>query len=606
MNYEEALSFIHCTDWKGSQLGLERMCALMHRLGDPQEKLKFVHVAGTNGKGSACTLLASVLTVAGYRTGLYTSPHLVKINERMRIDGADMTDDDLICAAAAVKAAANEMEDAPTEFEIITAMAFWYFARQHCSIVVLEVGLGGRLDATNVIPVPEVAVIMNIGLEHTAELGNTLLKIAREKAGIIKAGGTVVTYPVSPETDELYDELCAARGAKRHGARFDLIREKEHSLSGQSFDWGEYRDVRIRLLGPYQLRNAVMAIETALTLREKGWNITDEALRCGLKNARWEARFELLSRTPCFIADGAHNPQCIEALTDALDACLPGEKVLFLTGMLADKDYREMAARLFPYAKGFVCLTPDSPRALPAEELAVLLRGMGAEAKACDSVEKGIALALTECREAPIVACGSLYMMGEVRVQFRDALKKYQRKTCIAARKVIPPELREAYDRAIVERIANSDLWRQAKTVMSYIAVRGEPSLAGLEALAAQQGKRLCYPYCVSASEMKALYPAGADAWTKGRFDIPEPIPERSEIIPPEEIDLVLCPCTAFDEECHRMGMGAGYYDRYLTKCKNAGAAAVAYETQRISELPAEPWDVPMQSVFTEKRIVKQ
>lgn len=201
MTYEEAMAFIHCTDWKGSSLGLERMRDLMFRLGNPQDTLKFVHVAGTNGKGSACTLLSRILTEAGYKTGLYTSPHLLRVNERMRINGVDIPDAALCSAAEIVKQAVNGMDDLPTEFEIITAMAFWYFAQQACDVVVLETGLGGRLDATNVISVPEVAVIMNIGLEHTEVLGDTLEKIAQEKAGIIKPGGDAITYPVNSEVD---------------------------------------------------------------------------------------------------------------------------------------------------------------------------------------------------------------------------------------------------------------------------------------------------------------------------------------------------------------------------------------------------------------------
>ena len=201
MELEQALAFIHGTDWKGSRLGLERMRELMHRLGEAQDHLKFIHVAGTNGKGSTSTMLASILTAAGYKTGLYTSPHLVRVNERFRIDGSDIPDAALCRAAEAVKEASDGMADTPTEFEILTAMGFWYFAAEKCDVVVLEVGLGGRLDATNVIKPPEAAVITNIGLEHTAVLGRTLSGIAREKAGIIKPGTTAVTYPVDAAVD---------------------------------------------------------------------------------------------------------------------------------------------------------------------------------------------------------------------------------------------------------------------------------------------------------------------------------------------------------------------------------------------------------------------
>ena len=369
MELNEALAFIHATDWKGSRLGLERMRELMHRLGNPQDSLKFIHVAGTNGKGSTSTMLASILTAAGYKTGLYTSPHLVRVNERFRINGADIPDAALCRAAEAVKEAADGMSDAPTEFEILTAMGFRHFAAEKCDAVVLEVGLGGRLDATNVIPSPEAAVITNIGLEHTAILGHTLPEIAREKAGIIKPGTTAVTYPVNAAVDAVYREICAERGAVWRGAAFDTLQERAHSLAGQRFDYKDEKDLTLHLLGEHQLRNAALAIETVSVLREKGWNIPESALREGLSAARWEARFELLRADPPVIADGAHNPQCVEALAHSLDVYLPGRKVVFLLGVLADKDYETMLARLLPYGKEFICLTPDSPRALGADEL---------------------------------------------------------------------------------------------------------------------------------------------------------------------------------------------------------------------------------------------
>ena len=416
MELEETLAFIHGTDWKGSRLGLERMHELMHRLGEPQDSLKFIHVAGTNGKGSTSTMLASILAAAGYKTGLYTSPHLVRVNERFRINGSDIPDAALCRAAAAVKEASGGMADAPTEFEILTAMGFWYFAAEKCDAVVLEVGLGGRLDATNVIAAPEAAVITNIGLEHTAILGHTLPEIAREKAGIIKPGTTAVTYPVNGDVDAVYREICAARGAAWRPVRFDALRERVHSLAGQRFDYKEEKDLTLHLLGEHQLHNAALAIETIGVLREKGWSIPESALREGLSAARWEARFELLHSHPTVIADGAHNPQCVEALARSLDEYLPGQKVIFLVGVLADKDYEAMLARLLPYGKKFFCLTPDSPRALGADDLSAYLRGKGADAVSCATAEEGVRRAIEESGgETPVVACGSLYLMGEVR-----------------------------------------------------------------------------------------------------------------------------------------------------------------------------------------------
>ena len=374
-------------------------------------------------------MLSSILSEAGYKTGLYTSPHLVKVNERMRINGADITDEDLILAAEAVKEAVAGMEDAPTEFEVITAMAFWYYAREKCDIVVLEVGLGGRLDATNVIACPEAAVIVNLGLEHTDVLGDTLAKIAGEKAGVIKPGTAAVAYRSDDEALDVLKAVCAERDVPLRVARFDDIVPRSRSLLGQSFDWREYRNLTLGLPGEYQLFNAVTALETALVLRDRGWNIPDEAIRMGLANVRWEARFELLSADPLFLADGAHNPQCVQALADSLDSFLPGQKVVFLTGVLADKDYPWMLSLLMPRARSFVCLTPDSPRALSREDLAAYLTEHGQTAQACETAAEGILTALTVADGAPVVACGSLYMMGEIRHAFPKAKKKYLRRT---------------------------------------------------------------------------------------------------------------------------------------------------------------------------------
>lgn len=416
MELNDALAFIHGTDWKGSRLGLERMRELMHRLGDPQDSLKFIHVAGTNGKGSTSTMLAAILAAAGQKTGLYTSPHLVRVNERFRINGADISDAALCRAAEAVKEASDGMADAPTEFEILTAMAFWYFADARCDIVVLEVGLGGRLDATNVIAPPEAAVIANIGLDHTAIFGTTLPEIAREKAGIIKPGTTAVTYTVNDAVDAVYASVCAAQGAAWRPVRFERLRAREHSLAGQTFDYKAEKDLTLHLLGGHQLRNAALAIETVDVLREKGWSIPESALREGLVAARWEARFELLRTHPAVLADGAHNPQCVEALAHTLEEYLPGRRVLFLLGVLADKDYETMLARLLPFGEKFFCLTPDSPRALDADALCAYLRAKGADAVACTAAEDGVRRALAESRgETPVVACGSLYLMGEIR-----------------------------------------------------------------------------------------------------------------------------------------------------------------------------------------------
>ena len=416
MTYEEALAFMYKTNWKGSRLGLSRMRRLMQLLGNPQEHLKFIHVAGTNGKGSVCALLRAALTAAGYRTGMYISPHLVRDNERMTIDGMEISDEDLIAEAEHVKAASEQMEDAPTVFETITAMGLCYFARKKCDFVVLEVGLGGRIDATNVIPAPEVAVIMNIGLEHTEILGDTKALIAKEKAGIIKAGTCVVSYDNEPEVLEVLREECREKGASLRVADCAGLTVRQRALTGQIFDLGEDKNIKIQLLGEHQLRNAAVALMVLHALQEQGHDISDAAIREGLAAARWDARFEVLSDRPLVIADGAHNPQCVEALADCIRSFLPGQSIVFVMGVLADKDYPYMLELLIPFADLFVCLTPDSPRALAACELAAYLeREKGVRAIACETAPQALKTALSEAQGRPVVACGSLYLMGEIK-----------------------------------------------------------------------------------------------------------------------------------------------------------------------------------------------
>lgn len=592
MDAEEALSYLRYEVCGDSRLGLERTRELLARLGSPQERLRFVHVAGTNGKGSASAMLASVLERAGYRVGLYTSPHLTSYRERMRVDGADIPEEDLCALVEQVKPHADAMADKPTEFEVITAMALLYFAQRQCDIVVLEVGLGGRLDATNAIGAPEAAVIMNIGLEHTEILGDTLELIAGEKAGIVKPGCTVVTYPGTAGVEEVYRTICAQRGARWRRAEPEELTPLGEDLDGQRFLW-RGRELSIGLLGRHQLSNAAVVLETVEVLREKGWKISEDAVREGLAAARWPARLELLGRGPLFVLDGAHNPQCAQALADGIAELFPGRKIVFLAGVLADKDYGQIMDLMAPLARQFICLTPDSPRALPAAALRDHLLARGLEAQAYEDVGEGILAALTAAgAEGIVVAFGSLYLAGAVREEFRPAWRRWMRREKIGARDALPPEEREERSRRIVERILAWPEFQAAKTVMLYRAVRGEVRLDGLERAA--QGKRLVYPQCVE-KELRAVLPSGA--WKPGPFGIPEP---EGESVPPEEIDLVLCPCTAFDEGGGRLGMGGGYYDRFLPKCINAHVAAVAFEVQKVPRVPVEGWDRPVETVFTE------
>lgn len=415
MTLDEALRYIHEVCWKGTIPGLERIQALLDAMGNPERKCKFVHVTGTNGKGSTCAMVASILRKAGYKTGLYTSPYLIRFNERIQINGEQISDADICELTEYVKPFAESIFERPTEFEMVTAIGFEYFARHKCDIVVCEVGMGGEFDATNVIPAPEAAVICNIGLDHTEVLGNTLEKIAGAKAGIIKPGCDAVLYRERLSVEAVFEERCKALNAPLHKADFDSLHLLSHSLEGQVFDWERFHALRLPLLGEHQLHNAAVALTTARVLQKRGWKITDAQIREGIESVRWPGRFELMRKDPMFIIDGGHNPQCIEALVKNIRDYLPGRELTVLTGVLGDKDFHCMYRDVAQYAKEFITITPANPRALTAEKLADYLRQFGKPVTACDVVADGVRLAIEHAGKDGVVLCyGSLYMIGDI------------------------------------------------------------------------------------------------------------------------------------------------------------------------------------------------
>ena len=415
MTLDEALRYIHEVCWKGTIPGLERIQALLDAMGNPERKCKYVHVTGTNGKGSTCAMVASILRKAGYKTGLYTSPYLIRFNERIQINGEQISDADICELTEYVKPFAESIFERPTEFEMVTAIGFEYFARHKCDIVVCEVGMGGEFDATNVIPAPEAAVICNIGLDHTEVLGDTLEKIAGAKAGIIKPGCDAVLYRERPSVEAVFEERCKALNAPLHKADFDSLHLLSHSLEGQVFDWERFHALRLPLLGEHQLHNAAVALTTARVLQKRGWKITDEQIREGIESVRWPGRFELMRKDPMFIIDGGHNPQCIEALVKNIRDYLPGRELTVLTGVLGDKDFHCMYRDVAQYAKEFITITPANARALTAEKLADYLRQFGKPITACDVVADGVRLAIEHAGKDGVVLCyGSLYMIGDI------------------------------------------------------------------------------------------------------------------------------------------------------------------------------------------------
>ncbi len=411
MTYEEALAYIHGVNWTFCKPGLERIRTLCEALGNPQNSLQFIHVAGTNGKGSFCSMLSSVLRAAGYRTGLYTSPYIKVFNERMAIDGEMISKEELATLTAYVKPIADEMVDKPTEFELITAIAFEYFRRHACDVVVLEAGMGGRLDSTNIIREPLLSVITGIALDHTAFLGDTVEKIAAEKAGIIKDGRPVLYGGEDRAAGAVIRATAAERGSAYHTVNYDALICERMMLDGTRLHFEAHRDVTISLLGLYQPKNAAVVLSAVDILRETGLLISEDAVKVGLAAAAWPARFEILSHEPLVIFDGAHNAQGIDAAVASIKHYFPQQKLYVMTGVLRDKDYHAIARRLSEVTSRAFVMTPDNPRALPAEDYASLLSSLGVAAVAYPTVRK----AYETAREAaardgvPLICLGSLY-----------------------------------------------------------------------------------------------------------------------------------------------------------------------------------------------------
>ena len=597
MTAEEAIAYIENYTWSTTRLGLERTRTLLRALGDPQKELKFIHVAGSNGKGSTCAMLEAVLRAAGYRTGLYISPYIQDFCERIQINGVNIPGEDLARITERVRCIADAMEDHPSQFELVTAIAMQYYREQHCDLVVLEVGMGGALDSTNAIDAPEVAVITNLGLEHTEYLGDTLEKIAEAKGGIIKPGCACVCYDSAPEAVSTIRRICDGNAVPCHIASEADLQPVSHSLDGQRFLW-KGQAYTLSLLGPHQLRNAGVVLEVLNALRARGWEIPEEAVKAGLSAVRWPARFEVLWRDPLFVLDGGHNPQCAEALARNLEDYLPDTPLTILIGVLADKDYRQMLSFLLPHARSFVCITPESPRALPAEKLVTVIAGMGGEAQCAGSMEDGIRLAME--KGMPVLAFGSLYSAGHIRTAFPRIMKALQRKLVLQRRDALPAGEHRKASRRICEKIIALPQYADAGSIFLFRAFRSELDLSAVAEQAERDGKIVLYPYCPDKTTMLALRPG--EHWETGRFGIEVPVLEESAVWDPAEIDLILCPCTAFDDQGNRLGLGAGYYDRFLPQCRKAYRILTAFEVQHLPAVCTEGFDVGMDAIITESR----
>ena len=416
MNYEEALEYVHSVSWTFCKPGLERIKELCEKLGNPQNSLKFIHVAGTNGKGSFCSMLHSILKECGYKVGLFTSPYIKLFNERIAINGSPISNEDLTEITSQIKPIADAMTDKPTEFELITAIGFEYFKKQNCDVVILECGLGGRLDSTNIIENSILSVITGIAFDHTAILGNTIPKIASEKSGIIKENIPVLWCGSDNEAKSVILNEATLKNAPFYVADRTTLNVKKQTLDGTFFDFGSYNDLKINLLGTYQIENATNVLNAISILKNQGYNITENAIKNGLNNAKWHARFEIISHNPLIIFDGGHNPQGVCEAVKSIKQYFGNEKLNIITGVMADKDYNYIASKISEVAAKVFCLTPDNPRALNANDYAKVFNDLGIEASYHIAVNEAVECAKNDAvkNNKSILCLGSLYMYGEV------------------------------------------------------------------------------------------------------------------------------------------------------------------------------------------------
>ena len=427
MTYQQALEYTHSLLKFGIRPGLGRMSLLLEQLGNPQDTLKVVHVAGTNGKGSTCAMLSSIFHQAGYKTGLFISPYVVDFRERVQIDGQMIPEGDFAALVGRLAPLAEQMAGAgesPTEFEFITAAALLYFAEQGCGAVVLETGLGGRLDSTNVVKQPLVSVITSISMDHTDILGDTIEQIAAEKAGIIKPGGLCVTC--HDQDERALPVLLAA--AAEQGATLCMpaaggVRVLEEGLYGTRLQMGE-EALHIPFCGRHQISNALLAAEAARLAGTRGLAVSREAVAKGIANAVMPARMELVCQKPPVLLDGMHNEGGALALKGVLEQNFSGQKLTAVMGMLRDKNYERVVRILAPLFESVITVTPDNPRAFPAEELAECVKPHCADVTAAALDDALLPLALRKAGSNPLIVFGSFYLASALRPKLLQFAKK--------------------------------------------------------------------------------------------------------------------------------------------------------------------------------------
>lgn len=423
MTYKEARVYLDKVSKYGSVLGLDTIRELLRELGNPQESLKFIHIAGTNGKGSVLAYTSTILSMAGYRTGRYVSPTVVSYLERIQVDGEWISEDAFARLTEIVQRAIARMEAAgkpsPTVFEVETAIAFLYFKERNCDIVVLECGLGGELDATNIITNTICAVFTTISRDHLGILGNTLEEIAETKSGIIKPGCTVITTTQQPEVIQVLKSHARQMGAPLFIADKQQATVSKEDFMGQTISYKDVKEIHCPLAGRYQLDNAVLALEIMRTLPSLGYPVSEETIRLGLEKTAWPGRFTCLMQNPLFFIDGAHNEDAARRLKESVETYFPGKRLIYIMGVFQDKEYEKIAAIMGPLAKSIHTIDlPDANRTLPATELAGVMQHYslpGTPVQAEKSIREAVQNALLEADSTDIILVfGSLSYLGQV------------------------------------------------------------------------------------------------------------------------------------------------------------------------------------------------
>lgn len=423
MKYEEAITYIKESTSPGTMPGLERVSRLLALLGDPQNELKIIHVTGTNGKGSVCAMLESILDAAGYRTGLFTSPYIRKMNECIRLDKKPIEDRGFADVIGFIRPLADIMEERPTEFEILSAAAMKFFSQKKCDVVICETGMGARLDATNTMKETLVSIIVNVELDHMGFLGDTIEKIAYEKSGVIKPGCPVIFGGKREEARQVIAEQAKLNKAKLTEVDYGALQNVETDLGGCTFDFNEYKNVRLTLPGLYQPSNAAVALTALSVMKKRGISVGAEAVKQGMKAVSWPARFETLLKNPLTIYDGAHNMAGMTVAVESIRSYFKGGTVNIFMGVMADKEYDAMVEMLKPYTEAVYTVTPNNTRALPAKELADCFKKHGVEnARPFGSLREAALCALEDSLKVgkPLVALGTLYMYEEAERTFRQ------------------------------------------------------------------------------------------------------------------------------------------------------------------------------------------